>query len=72
MHDIEKALRKRFECSPVWPVSRHEMQTILTLLDMTRESLRELYEVMADSDPEWIKSDLRAWKARNRLDQAKA
>lgn len=67
MHDIEKALRRRFECSPIWPVSRHEMQTILTLLDMTRESLRVLYEAMADGDPAWVKSDPRAAKARELL-----
>jgi len=63
MHDIEKKLRERFESSPTWPVSRHEMQTLLTILDMTRESLRELYDAMADGDPAWIKSDPRAAKA---------
>ena len=68
MHDTEKALRRRFDSCPVWPVSRREIQTLFASLDETRESLRVLYEAMADGDPAWVKSDPRAARARELFD----
>lgn len=49
-----------------------ELKNVLAESMNMRESLRELYDEMANGDPAWVETDPRAWKAKAILEKVEA